>query len=304
MNDRKNGWKTFSRVGIGYGAFLFVTLILQLQIGAIGAALSWFGVELTFGDWYMVGTSVATYGIGGMVTYLIVKDMPVGDRPAVRKTGVKMLSAAFLICISALYLGNLLGQVLMGIVCALQGKPMINPVEEVVSGLSSWAIFLIMVVMAPICEEILYRKVLIDRIRIYGDKGAILLSSFVFGLSHGNFYQFFYAFGIGLVFAYLYLRTGRIRYTIVFHMIINFLGSIAALHVGAIPWLSVIYSILMFAAVIGGIVVFFKSRKKLILESGAEEIWGKGTFSYLFLNLGMVLFFLISALTFVISEIL
>lgn len=65
-----------------------------------------------------------------------------------------------------------------------------------------------MVVMAPICEEILFRKILIDRIRLYGDKAAILVSSVVFGLSHGNFYQFFYAFGIGLVLAIFIFRRG------------------------------------------------------------------------------------------------
>ncbi|WP_077611133.1 CPBP family intramembrane glutamic endopeptidase [Clostridium sp. Marseille-P2415] len=303
MGDRRYAWKAFSRVGIGYGAFLLVTFVLQLEIGTIAAALSRFGVEIVFGDGYILGSSFATYAVGGVVTYFIVKDMQVLGRPQAKKAGVKMLAAAFLICMSALFFGNLIGQALMSIVCALQGKPMVNPVEEIMEGLSSWTIFVTMVVMAPVCEEILYRKVLIDRIRLYGDKAAIVVSGFVFALSHGNFYQFFYAFGIGLVFAYIYIQTGRLRYTIAFHMMINFLGSIAALHVEDAAWLSAVYSVFMLTAVLSGTILFFISRKKLVLESGMEETWGKGTFPILFLNPGMILFFLASAATFVISEI-
>ncbi len=108
----------------------------------------------------------------------------------------------------------------MYLISALEGKPMLNPVAEVLKGLNTGTIFAIMVVMAPVCEEVLFRKLIIDRIRRYGDKAAILVSAIIFGLCHGNFYQFFYAFGIGLVFGYIYTRTGRIRYTIGFHMIL------------------------------------------------------------------------------------
>ena len=290
-------------MGIGYGAFLLMTFVLQLQVGTIAAVLSWFGVEIAFGDWYMLGSSLATYVLGGVVTYFIVKDMPVSSRPIVKNAGAGMLAAAFLICMSALFFGNLMGQALMSMVSALQGKPMFNPIEEIMKGLSSWVIFVTMVVMAPVCEEILYRKILIDRIRLYGDKAAILVSGFIFALSHGNFYQFFYAFGIGLVLGYVYIQTGRLRYTIWFHMIINFLGSIAAIHVAEFPWLFAAYSIFMLGAVIAGTIIFLISRKKLQFDTGREEIWGKGAFRILFLNFGMILFFLASAVTFVITEI-
>ena len=301
VEDRKSAWKAFSRVGIGCGAFLLVTIVIQLEVGVIVLVLSEFGMEITFGNWYMVFTSLANYVAGGVVTFLIIKDMPVFCRPRVKKAGAGMLASGFLICMSALFFGSLMGQALMSLICALLGKPMINPVEEVMKGLSTWAIFVTMVVMAPICEEFLFRKLLIDRIRLYGDKAAILVSSVVFGLIHGNFYQFFYAFGIGLVFAYIYIQTGRLRYTIVFHMIINFLGSIVALYIGDNPLLTVGYSVFMLGAVFAGTILFFVSQRRLVLQPGLMENWGKGAFKTLFLNLGMILFFLLSAMTFAVS---
>ena len=52
----------------------------------------------------------------------------------------------------------------------------------------------------------------------------------MFGLFHLNLFQFFYAFGLGLMFGYVYMRTSQLRYSIVMHMIINFNGSVLA------PW--------------------------------------------------------------------
>jgi membrane protease YdiL (CAAX protease family) len=303
VEDKRIIRKAFTRVGIGYGAFLVISLVLQLGIGTLIAALSYIGVQIPIGNWYVLFSSMANYVVGGIVTYLFVRDMPVLYKPQARKVDGRLLIAGFLVCISGLYLGNIIGQALMSLVSALQGKPMINPVEQVLNGLSGWAIFFVMVVMAPICEEILFRKVIIDRIRLYGDKAAIAVSGFIFGLCHGNFYQFFYAFLIGVVFAYIYIQTGKLRYTIVFHMIINFLGSIVGLKVQDVPWLIRVYSIFMLSAVIAGIVLFIQNRKNLVFQPGFNEAWGKGAFKVLFLNFGMVFFFLVSAVTFVISEI-
>jgi 1,4-dihydroxy-2-naphthoate octaprenyltransferase len=43
-----------------------------------------------------------------------------------------------------------------------------------------------------------------------------------------NVQQFFLCFGIGLIFAYVYTRTGRLRYSILLHGILNFFGSVIA----------------------------------------------------------------------------
>ena len=55
---------------------------------------------------------------------------------------------------------------------------------------------------------------------------AILLSGFMFDLFHKNLQQFIYATVIGIIFAYIYIRTGRLRYSIILHMLINFMGSV------------------------------------------------------------------------------
>lgn len=49
----------------------------------------------------------------------------------------------------------------------------------------------------------------------------------MFGAFHLNLYQFFYAFFLGAVFGYIYVKTGRLRYTIALHATVNFLGGVA-----------------------------------------------------------------------------
>ncbi len=208
MEDRRNAWKAFTRVGIGYGAFLLVTIVIQLGVGVIALLLSRFGMNITFGNWYMVFVSLSNYLVGGVVAWLIIKDMPVLYRPVARKAGAGMLVSGFLVCMSTLFFWKSYGSEPYEYSLCFVGKAYGQPGRGSDEGLSTWSIFVTMVVMAPICEEILFRKILIDRIRLYGDKAAILVSSVVFGLSHGNFYQFFYAFGIGLVLAIFIFRRG------------------------------------------------------------------------------------------------
>jgi membrane protease YdiL (CAAX protease family) len=75
-------------------------------------------------------------------------------------------------------------------------------------------------------EEVIYRKLVIDRLRCFGELPALLISGVGFGLIHGNFSQFFYAALIGIVFGYVYLRTGNILHTVLLHMLINLIGGV------------------------------------------------------------------------------
>lgn len=93
-------------------------------------------------------------------------------------------------------------------------------------------------ILAPIVEETIFRKFLIDRTYRYGEWIAILTSGIMFGLFHGNFAQCFFAAFIGGLFAYIYIRTGQIWYTIGLHMILNLSTSVITMAV-AKPYLSV-----------------------------------------------------------------
>ena len=81
------------------------------------------------------------------------------------------------------------------------------------------------VVIAPILEELIFRKLILDRIRNYGEKTAIVFSALCFGLFHGNLTQFLYAFMIGLFLGYVYCKTGKVLYTMIMHALVNLISS-------------------------------------------------------------------------------
>lgn len=132
----------------------------------------------------------------------------------------------FFISVFMMYAGNLLGNLITGLLGSLAQTTVENPLESYITDSSLLYQFLCMVILAPLVEEFVFRRTLIDRMRRYGGKTAVILSALLFGLFHGNLSQFFYAFGLGLVFGYIYLNTGKLRYTVIAHMIINFMGSI------------------------------------------------------------------------------
>ena len=79
---------------------------------------------------------------------------------------------------------------------------------------------------APIIEEFIFRKLLIDKIAPHGEGIAIITSAMLFGLMHGNLGQFFLAFFLGLLFAIVYTKTRNIKYTMGLHFMINTVASL------------------------------------------------------------------------------
>ncbi len=76
--------------------------------------------------------------------------------------------------------------------------------------------------VAPIFEEIIYRHMLLRSLKPIGDTPAIIISALVFGLAHGNFDQFAYAFLSGIIFGLMAVRYDTIIPGMVLHLINNF----------------------------------------------------------------------------------
>ena len=96
-----------------------------------------------------------------------------------------------------------------------------SEIVELLLGSNVFLRILVAGILAPIFEELIFRKVLIDHLAPKGELIAILASGLMFGLFHGNFQQGFFAAFIGCLFAFIYLRTGRVIYTILLHMVLN-----------------------------------------------------------------------------------
>ena len=77
------------------------------------------------------------------------------------------------------------------------------------------------VIIGPIFEELIFRGLLLKKLRVYGDKTAIIYTGIAFGLFHTNLSQILFATVIGFVMAYVVCKTNDIKYSMIIHIIIN-----------------------------------------------------------------------------------
>lgn len=209
-------------IGLAYVAYLVVSALSQTGTAMITSWLiPWIGH-----DAWMVLCIIFMYPLALFLYWLILQMVPKARQNWTYPMGVGRFLGWFVICMGGVYFGNLIGQFLMAVVSAITGQPMVNQVEEMIMDMSLWAVIVSAVILAPIMEELIFRKLVLDRLAGYGPAVAMSVSALVFGLAHGNFYQFFYAFLLGLIFAYIYLRTGKVRYSMMLHMMVNFCGSV------------------------------------------------------------------------------
>lgn len=156
---------------------------------------------------------------------------------------------------------------------------------------------LVPVVIGPILEELIFRKLLIDRLRRFGEWNAVLFSALAFGLFHMNLPQFCYAASVGLMLGYIYVKTGKILYTIIMHILLNGASSLIVLATAGGPAnASVVLlgaaAILIIVSVIAGVILFFVKRKKLQFDSGMPDAIPRGeVFRTAYLNPGVILYF-------------
>ncbi len=82
------------------------------------------------------------------------------------------------------------------------------------------------VILAPIGEELIYRGVVLRCAAKVSQRFAIFFSAFIFGIMHGNPYQFTLGFLIGIPMAIITIKTGSLIPSIICHMANNTMASI------------------------------------------------------------------------------
>ena len=306
--------KVFSRIGLSLSAILAVAIAVQLI--AAGFFKSLLGADHPIWDsswftWLMSGLPM--YMAAFPVGMLIMHKLP-AKAPEEHKLGGMNGLVCFLISVFFMYTGSILGTVLS---LLLSGGNATNAVADMVLDNHPLKI-LFVVILAPLMEEFVFRKQLIDRTRCYGEKVAAFLSALTFGLMHQNLYQFFYAFGLGLLMSYIYLRTGRLRYSTILHAIINFMGSVIApwiiglmdlemiegldpnmhfeelmeLYTEILPGLMVVmgYAMLLMGLFVAGLVLFIIKCRNLTWKNAAVQLPAGTAFRTVYCNLGMVIY--------------
>jgi membrane protease YdiL (CAAX protease family) len=133
---------------------------------------------------------------------------------------------------------------------------------------------LFIVIIGPICEEIMFRGAILRALQPYGENFAIVISALLFGLIHGYLFQATNAFFAGLIFAYCALHFS-IKWAMLLHIISNGLVAVSTYatafgFTGSMLVLA-IRGIFLVAGIVAFILLFKKLRQQRA-EGKAPEL--------------------------------
>lgn len=285
--------------------YLFVmgiAVLMSQQLISMAVSSFWPHIDET--DWYLWAlTAFSMIGIGLPVFYLLTRRLPEPKKGDVVKLKPLQFMIIFLISTAVMYITNFFSVFLTFIIAILKGGNYLdlNPLMDIMIDSNMLLRVLYASIAAPIVEELIFRKLLLNKLRRYGDIPAILISAIAFGLFHMNVAQMFYATALGIIFAYVAIRTNTIRYNILLHILINSMGVVIA------PLAmkhSMIFNFLIvgwvFTCIICGILLFVLNVKKIRLYRLQRPMEKKS--GYL-LNLGTILYTIL-CMTMVVAQII
>ena len=144
------------------------------------------------------------------------------------------------------------------------GLSALASLEAASAGIHTVSMFLYVSLFAPVFEEIFFRGFILRNLLPYGKKFAIVASSFLFGILHGNLIQSPYAFLVGLVLGYTAVEYG-LMWSVTLHIFNNFvLGDLATRLAELIPAFYVdlaLYALIFGSAILTLIFAAINSRK-------------------------------------------
>jgi membrane protease YdiL (CAAX protease family) len=310
--------KHFSKLG---GMFILGTIIIY-AVQLIPAAL----VQVFKPEWLMDAnislmiSMLPMYLIGMPILIVLVKTVP-AEKVEKKKMKAGHFVLAALMCFGLAYASNFIGTILTTVIGMLKGGMVQNAIMNIATSINVLLAVLFMVICAPLIEEYVFRKLVVDRTIKYGQGVAVLLSGLMFGLFHGNLNQFIYAFAIGCFLAFLYVKTGNLKITIIIHMIFNFLGGVVSVRLlemidmerymeivqsgmdmdalmiymseNAVGWICyMMFALFIFATIITALVLFIVSivKNKFVFEQGQVAIPKGKRFRTVILNVGMLIY--------------
>lgn len=344
VGNEKKMRKNYSLLAFLIAAYgVFVTILQLIMVkGCSFITTKAFGFDITDSNTFSYfNIIIPMYLIGFPLLLLITSKMEKADPEEDKlKWGFGKYIVSVLLMFGLIGLGMLIGMPIHTIICKIFGISLDNSsaLADLLTDSNPFIRILTVGILAPIVEEFIFRKILIDRTVKYGELVAIISSGMMFGLFHGNFQQAVFAGFIGCLFAYIYVRTRNIWNTIALHMTLNLMTSavtisliemidinkcmeyaditqtvniydpqvqqelIGTLLPVVIPIiLLMVWVLFLFLLVLAGAVTWIVvlARKKVVIKKKQTDV--KSGVKYAWINIGMVVFMLYIIATFVLS---
>ncbi|MFX3624047.1 MAG: lysostaphin resistance A-like protein [Ectobacillus sp.] len=171
-------------------------------------------IQLVSGHWAVISFTAALL----LIIWILRKDTEQlrGDRAGAAATAAWMVAGVFM----ALFAQSIAANIEMRLLGIEPGSENTKRLVEIAEA-TPWFI-LVTSILAPILEEIVFRKILFGTLyKRYNFFLAAIISSLIFAAVHFDFSHLLIYTAMGITFAFLYVRTKRIIVPIAAHVAMN-----------------------------------------------------------------------------------
>ncbi len=288
LNVKKNA----SRMGIALILFMFIgEIFVPALMRSICDAAGW-EIPDTPAATLLLGT-LPMYLVAIPLTWLFIRKMP-RRIPNHRSPAPLWFLILLPITLFIMVTGGIIGNGLVEILQDIFPLTIKNFSVDAVNKAPLWLQLTIAVLIGPFFEELLYRKLLMDRLMVYSSRNAILLSAICFGLFHGSLHQIFYTVGMGIILAGLYQNTGNLLFPWALHALANFIaGILPGLVKGA--WANTYYTAYILICCLG-LVLLVMHRNMLKPNDEPQDLPRDLTTPAMYSNPGMIAYYSVCVL--------
>lgn len=210
------------------GGLLLVQVVMAVVMGILQLVFNQsFFSNLSIEGWDVVDQSVQfiAYVLGFFVPTMFMMRMiniPPQVAYPVKRPRVSMVIVGFCIALGASMVGSMINGSLTYVMEYLFDLTPTTPDMSAPVGIAPNIVYVLSMTVAPgIFEEMMFRGVIMQSLRRFGDGFALCMSSVLFGMIHGNIIQGSNAILLGLVMGYFVLRTGSILTSMIIHCFYN-----------------------------------------------------------------------------------
>lgn len=192
-------------------------------------------------------------------------------------------------CFSAMLFAGSMASIITNIIASILDSLFgTGEIEDAMAGVApendvNFLVFFIFIcAIGPVCEEIIFRHLMLKPLRRCGDGVAVLITAFLFGVYHGNFDQFPYAFAVGIFLGLIAVRSNSLLPSTILHVVNNTMVAFGQYLSDALgendvtlaveSGINIAYSLLYYAG-IAGFVVLLVSKKFKFYNYGLPLKW-------------------------------
>lgn len=286
MNEKT---KSLEKVGLGFTVMFGIFWLYSIFIA------KYLNINYIFNN--IIGL-ICLYGVGMALFIVITKNIPNCE---IKKNHISFRTIFY--CFLLQFTATMLMSVVVNIVTQISGEEINNTLNNI-NILTPFNIFLLLI-FNPIIEEFVFRKFVADKLLKHGELFYILASSFCFAIVHGislGIPQVLYTFILGMIWSYLYVKTGKLIIPIILHSLSNiFSGIIISIVQGISQEALGMYSMFMMLMAIIGLICFIKNKKKISID-GENKLIKASILKDIFINKGMICYIILAITMFALKN--